>query len=119
MPLGAKLVIGWVIVALVLTFASLFTHMTPAAADVVSIVVQIALLTGLYTQQRAAWRVARWLAGFSIVFGAIFVMLTCFASNTTPAIAASAVATLALASGFFYLLGRDDSRVYFNAPRKA
>jgi hypothetical protein len=59
------------------------------------------------------------LAGLSIVFGAIFVIVACFASNTTFAIAASAVATLALASGLFYLLGRDDSRVYFNAPRKA
>jgi hypothetical protein len=63
MPLGAKFVIGWVMVALVLTVASLFTRTTPAAGDVVSIVVQIALLTGLYTRQRVAWRAARWLAG--------------------------------------------------------
>jgi hypothetical protein len=117
MPLGAKLVIGWVIVALVLTFASLFTRMTPAAADVVSIVVQIALLTGLYTQRHGALRVGSQVSASSSALSSS--CSPCFASNTTPAIAASAVATLALASGFFYLLGRDDSRAYFNAPRKA
>ena len=119
MPLGPKLVTGWVMVVLVLTFASLFTRMTPATGDVVSIVVQIALLAGLYTRQPAAWYAARWLAGLSIVFGVIFVVLACFASNATAGLIAYAVATLALASGFFYLLGRADSRAYFNAPRKA
>jgi hypothetical protein len=119
MPLGPKLVTGWMIVALVLTLASLLTRMTSGTGDVVRIVVQIALLTGLYTRQPAAWYAARWLAGLSIVVSVIFVALACFASNRTAGLVAYALATLAVVSGFFYLLGRSDSRAYFNARRKA
>ena len=119
MPLGAKLVIGCLVLSLFLDVVSLFTATSPLGGDIVSIVIGISLLTGLHTRQRAAWRVARFLAGLGIAFGGLFCIIAAVASNTTFAIAASAVATLAIASGLFYLLGRDDSRDYFNAPRKA
>ena len=92
---------------------SLFGHPSPIGGDVVAIVVQITLLTGLWTRQPAAWYAARLLAGFGIAGGAVGLVVASVASNTTFTIATSLAAAFALSVVLFYLLGRGDSRLYF------
>jgi hypothetical protein len=119
LPAGAKLVIGSLITLLVINAVSLYAHTTPPARDVIAIVVQIALLTGLYNRQVFAWHAARWLTALAIACDAFVLVVAAFTMAAQPVVIGSVLAGLALASGLFYLLGRDDSRAYFNAPRKA
>jgi hypothetical protein len=119
MPASAKLVIGVLITLLVLNMLSVFAHIIPSAGALFAIVVQIALLTGLYARQTVAWYAARWLSGFAVLCDALILMVAFTATGTTAALIWSTISSLALACGLFCLLGRHDSRTYFNAPHKA
>jgi hypothetical protein len=113
MPRGAKFVIGWLIFLAALNFTGLFLHSTLPVANMVALVIQIALLTGLSARQAVAWYVARWLAGLAIVIQIIVLVLVLMASNRSGLMITTALIGLALVSGLFYLLGRHDSKSYF------
>jgi hypothetical protein len=90
--------------------------------DTIGIVTQSAILIGLYTRQTAAWRAARWLAALGAVLLSIALALSApgvmSPHGTKLWVWAVAALQTALAWWFFCLLGRSDSRLYFNAPRK-
>lgn len=118
MPFSVKLVIGTLIVLLLLNVISLFMSF-PAAGGIVAIVVQLALLNGFYNRQRVAWYVARWLSAIAVCCDVVILLIASIASGATLALIISAIASFVPASAFFYLLGRPDSRAYFNASQKA
>ncbi len=120
MPLGPKLVLAVQMIGLALSVFWAFT--LSRVGDTIGIVIQSAILIGLYTQQRAAWRAARWLACLGAVILSIGLALTApgvISPDGTKLWVWGVVALeTALAWWFFSLLGRPDSRAYFNAPRK-
>jgi hypothetical protein len=122
MPFGPKLVLAIQMVSLALTVFWAFALFR--VGDTISIVIQIAVLTGLYTRQRAAWRVARWLSAMGAIIlstGLVITVPSLFlpAHGTKLWVWALVALETALSWFFFSLLGRSDSRAYFNAPRKA
>jgi len=121
MPPGAKLVLAIQMAGLALTVFWAFTLLR--VGDTISIVIQIAILTGLYTRQAAAWRAARWLSAIGAAVLSIGLVLTAPSlispHGTKLWVWAAVVLETALTWFFFSLLGRPDSRAYFNAPRKA
>jgi hypothetical protein len=74
MPLGPKLVLAIQMVGLAFTVFWAFTLIR--VGDTISTVIQVAILTGLYTRQTAAWRAARWLAAIGGVILAVGLVLT-------------------------------------------
>ena len=117
MPLGPKLVFAFLIVGLLSGVFWFFAGATNLG-NMLGIVIDIALLTGLYARSTIAWVTARWLTGLSnILFTIMFVVVVMYSSTKLWMLALLAV-ELALAWLFFALLGRPDSRAYFNAPRK-
>jgi hypothetical protein len=121
MPLGPKLVLAIQMVGLALTVFWAFTLLR--VGDTISIVIQIAILTGLYTQQAAAWRAARWLSAIGAVVLSLGLVLTAPGLMSPHGTKLWVWAVVALETALtwfsFSLLGRPDSRAYFNAPRKA
>jgi hypothetical protein len=122
MPLGPKLVLAIQMIGLAFSVFWAFTLMR--IGDTISIVIQSAILIGLHTRQTVAWMTARWLG----VIGAV--LITIAALITIPSLFdrehgtklwvwSLVAAEAALSWLFFYLLGRPDSRAYFNAPPKA
>lgn len=110
MPLGAKLVIGWIMVFLAISVFWSFARLTTRAGDMIGIVIEIALLTGLYTRQTIAWYCARWMTGFGIVVTSILLLLATFGGTTKSWILGVIATEVALGIIFFQLLGRADSR---------
>jgi hypothetical protein len=55
MPSGPKLVIAFLMVGLVFAVFWFFAGVSARIGDMLGIVVQIALLIGLYTRQSVAW----------------------------------------------------------------
>ena len=78
-----------------------------------------AIFIGLYTRQTVAWMTARWLTAIGAVITSILFVFAAFGGSTELWILAVVALEVALAWLFFWLLGRADSRAYFNAPRKA
>ncbi|GEM_PF-4544392 len=122
MPLGPKLVLTIQMIGLALGVFSAFLRLS--VADTVGIVIQSAILIGLFTRQTVAWLTARWLTAIGAVvvtIGVVITMPSLFAQeHGTKFWVWSMVAAEAILSWvFFSLLGRPDSRAYFNAPRKA
>lgn len=121
MPLGPKLVLAIQMIGLAFSLFWAFTLLR--VGDTIGIVIQSAILTGLYTRQTAAWRAARWLAAIGAVILSIGLVLTApglmSPHGTKLWVWAVVALETALAWWFFSLLGRSDSRAYFNAPRKA
>jgi len=62
---------------------------------------------------------ARWLTAIGAVITSILFVFAAFGGSTELWILAVVALEVALAWLFFWLLGRADSRAYFNAPRKA
>jgi hypothetical protein len=120
MPLLPKLVLATLTVGLALTVTLTFAQLD--IGRTVGIVLQSAILIGLYTQQTAAWLAARWLAGIAAVVLTIGLALTApsFMSGETRIWMWAVVTALSAATwALFALLGCRDSRTYFHAPRKA
>lgn len=121
MPLGPKLVLAIQMIGLALTVFWAFTLLR--VGDTISIVIQSAIFIGLYTRQTAAWLAARWLTAIGAVIlsvGLVFTTPGLMSPHGTKLWVWALVAfQTALAWWFFFLLGRPDSRAYFNAPRKA
>lgn len=117
MPLGPKLVFAFLIVGLLTGLFWFFAGAT-SLGHVLGIVIDIALLIGLYTRQTVAWVTARWLTAIAIAFLSIIFVLVVMAGSTKLWVVAWFGLQLALEWFFFAVLGRADSRAYFNAPRK-
>jgi hypothetical protein len=122
MPLGPKLVFTIQMIGLALAVFWAFARLS--VADTAGIVIQSAILIGLYTRQTGAWLAARWLTIIGAVLVTIVVMLTIPSlfgreHGTKPWVWVVLVFEAILSWLFFFFLGRPDSRVYFNAPRKA
>jgi hypothetical protein len=121
MPLGPKLVLAIQMIGLAFGVFWAFTLLR--VGDTIGIVIQSAILIGLYTRQTIAWMTARWLAVIGAVVLSLAVMITIpslFAQEhgTKLWVWGILVFQASLAWLFFSLLGRPDSRTYFNAPRK-
>jgi hypothetical protein len=119
MPLGPKLVLGLLIIGLASAVFWLFARMSVGLGDMLGITIQIALLVGLYTRQRVAWLTARWFTAIGATIMSILFVWVVMAGTTRLGILAIVALDITLAWLFFALLGRPDSRAYFNAPRKA
>jgi len=120
MPLLPKLVLATLTAGLALTVTLTFAQLD--IGRTVGIVLQSAILIGLYTRQTAAWLAARWLAVIAAVVLTIGLALTApsvFSGETKIWIWALVAVQSATAWAFFALLGCRDSRTYFHAPRKA
>jgi len=118
MPLGPKLVLAFLMIGLASAVFWLFLRVSVGLGDMLVIVVQIALLAGLYTRQTIAWVTARWLSAIGATIVSILFVRVAMAGSTKPWILAIIALDIALAWVLFVLLGRPDSRAYFNAPRK-
>jgi hypothetical protein len=119
MPLGPKLVFALLIVGLASGMFWFFLGLNTKIGHVLGIVIDIALLTGLYTRQTVAWFTARWLTAIGASIMSVAFVLVVMSGTTKFWILAIVAIELALSWWFFALLGRADSRTYFNAPRKA
>ena len=122
MPLGPKLVLAIQMIGLASSVFWAFTLLR--VGDTIGIVIQSAILIGLYTRQTVAWMTARWLTAIGAV------LITIAVAVTIPSLFEPEHGTKFWVWGilaveaiwawlFFGLLGRSDSRAYFNAPRKA
>jgi hypothetical protein len=116
MPLGPKLVLAIQMIGLVLSVFWAFTLFS--VSDTISIVIQSAVLIGLYTRQTVAWVTARWLTAIGATITSIFFLWVVMAGTTKFWILAIVAFEITLSWVFFALLGRPDSRAFFNAPRK-
>jgi hypothetical protein len=121
MPLGPKLVLAIQMIGLAFGVFWAFTLMR--VGDTIGIVIQSAILIGLYTRQTIAWMTARWLTGIGAVllsFAVVISVPSLFAQEHGTKLWVWGVLGFeaGLAWSFFCLLGRSDSRAYFNAPRK-
>ena len=117
MPLGPKLVFAFLMVGLLTGLFWFFAGATNLG-HVLGIVIDIALITGLYTRSTVAWVTARWLTGLSNILVTIMFVVVVMFSATKLWVLALVALELTLAWLFFALLGRADSRAYFNAPRR-
>ena len=118
-PLGPKLVLALLMIGLVLAVVGMFVRLSVRFADMFGIVMQIAFLIGLYTRQPIAWITARWFTALAAAIMSVLFVLVVMSGTTKLWILCIAGLDIALAWVFFALLGRRDSRAYFNAPRKA
>ena len=119
MPLGPKLVFAFLLVGLASSVFWLFVRVAMGSANMLGIVIQIALLIGLYTRQTVAWATARWLTALGASITSIMFLLVVMSGATKFWVLALVAFEIVLSWVFFALLGRADSRVFFNAPRKA
>jgi hypothetical protein len=119
MPVGPKLVLAFLTVGLAFAVFWSFARMSVRPSDMLGIVIQIALLIGLYTRRTVAWVTARWLTVIGAAITSIFFVWVVMAGTTRVWILAVVALDITLAWVFFALLGRPDSRAYFNAPGKA
>jgi hypothetical protein len=120
MPLLPKLVLATLTIGLALTVTLAFAQLD--VGRTVGIVLQSAILIGLYTQQTAAWLAARWLTLIAAVVLTVGLALTApsvFYGETRMWMWAVVAVQSATAWVLFGLLGCRDSRAYFHAPRKA
>ncbi len=117
-PLGPKLVLAILMIGLVLAVVGMFARLSARVGDMFGIVIQIALFIGLYTRQPFAWITARWFTVLGAGIMSIFFVLVVMSGTTKFWILCVVGLDIALAWIFFMLLGRSDSRAYFNAPRK-
>ena len=117
MPLGPKLVLAIQMIGLAFSVFWAFTLLR--VGDTIGIVIQSAILIGLYTRQTVAWVTARWLTAIGAVIMSVLLVLTAISGATKLWILAIVALETVLTWVFFSLLGRPDSRAYFNAPRKA
>ena len=120
MPLGPKLVLAMQSISLAL---NLFLGCArPSARDGIVIALQSTLVIGLYSRQTAAWLAARWLAAIGVGLALfLLVFLLPFIGDRQQFWLNWAYLAFqtALTWVFFFLLGRSDSRAYFNAPQRA
>jgi hypothetical protein len=117
MPLGPKLVLAIQIIGLAFSVFWAFTLVR--VGDTIGIVIQSAILIGLYTRQTIAWVTARWLTAIGAAIMSVLVVLTAIGGTTKLWIWAIVALQTVLTWFVFSLLGRPDSRAYFNAPRKS
>jgi len=117
MPLGPKLVLAIQMIGLALTVFWAFARLN--VGDTLGIVIQSAILIGLYTRQTVAWLTARWLTAIGAVVMSVLLVLAAIGGATKLWVWALVALETALTWLFFSLLGRPDSRAYFNAPHKA
>ena len=117
MPLGPKLVLAIQMIGLALSVFLAFALLR--VGDTLGIVIQSAILMGLYTRQTVAWMTARWLTAIGAAITSILFVWVVMAGTTKLWILVIVALEITLAWVFFALLGRPDSRAYFNAPRKA
>jgi hypothetical protein len=117
MPLGPKLVLAIQTIGLAFSLFWAFTLLR--VGDTIGIVIQSAILIGLYTRQTIAWMTARWFTAIGAVIMSVVLVFTAIGGATKVWIWAIVAFQTVLTWFFFSLLGRPDSRAYFNAPRKA
>ena len=117
MPLGPKLVLAIQIVGLAASVFWAFTLLR--IGDTIGIVIESAILIGLYTRQTVAWVTARWLTAIGASIGSLVLVLVVVSGTTRLSILAIFAFQIVVAWVFFALLGRPESRVYFHAPRRA
>ena len=118
MPLGPKLVIAMLMIGLVSAVIVMFARLSVRVGDTFGIVIQIAFLIGLYTRQPVAWITARWFTGLGIAIMSVLFVLAVMGGATKFWILCLFALQITLSWIFFALLGRPDSRAYFNTPRK-
>jgi len=117
MPLGPKLVLAIQMIGLAFSVFWAFTLFR--VGDTVGIVIQSAILIGLYTRQTVAWITARWLTAIGATVISLLFVLVVMSGTTKFWVLAIVAFQIILTWAFFSLLGRSDSRAYFHAPRKA
>jgi hypothetical protein len=118
MPIGPKLVLAFLMIGLAFGVFWLFARLSVHLGDMLGIVIQIALLIGLYTRQTIAWITARWFTAIGAAIMSVIFVFVVISGATKLWILAMMGLQITLAWVFFALLGRPDSRAYFNAPRK-
>jgi hypothetical protein len=121
MPLGPKLVLALQSLSLALNVLAGFSR--PSTRAAIIIVIQSVIVGGLYRRQTAAWLAARWMSAIGValaLFLLVFLLIIPFSGSRHQFRAFWIY--LALETTFvavvLFLLGRADSRAYFNAPRK-
>ena len=112
MPFGPKLVLALLMTELLLAVVTMF-------ARLFGIVIQIALLIGLYTRQPVAWITVRWITALGAAIMSVPFVLVMMSGTTKLWLLCIVALQIMLAWIFFALPGRPDSRAYFHAPRKA
>ncbi len=122
MPLGPKLVLSLLSVSLALNV--FFGFARPSTREAVVIALQSAIVIGLYARQTVAWLAVRWLSAIAVglaLFLLVLLLILPFTGERQQfwTYWAYLAFQTALVWVLFFLLGRTDSRVYFNAPRKA
>jgi hypothetical protein len=116
MPLGPKLVLSIQMISLAFTVFWAFALLR--IVDTIPIVIQSAVLIGLYTREPIAWVTARWITALGAVATSILFVFAAVGGATKLWILAVVALELVLSWTFFSLLGRPDSRAYFHGPRK-
>jgi hypothetical protein len=76
MPLGPKLVLAMQMIGLAFSVFWAFTLVR--VGDTIGIVIQSAILIGLYTRQTVAWATARWFTAIGAVIASILFVLAAF-----------------------------------------
>src|SRR3954453_19356344 len=117
MPRGPKLVLTIQLIGL--AFAVFWAFARLNAAGSIGIVIQSAIFIGLYTRQTVAWMTARWLSAIGAALMTIAVIIafpSLFAGEHGLQLWVWGVLVVngSLDWFFFCLLGRADSRLYFN-----
>jgi hypothetical protein len=100
MPLGPKLVLAIQMIGLAFSVFWAFTLLR--VGDTIAIVIQSAILIGLYTRQTVAWMTARWLTAIGAVIMSVLVVLTAIGGATKLWIWAVVALETALAWIFFF-----------------
>jgi hypothetical protein len=116
-PLGPKLVLAIQMISL--AFLVFWAFVLQRIVDTIPIVIQSAILIGLYTREPVAWVTARWVTALGAAATSILFIYAAVSGATKAGILPLVAFEIVLAWTFFALLGRPDSRAYFHGPRKA
>jgi hypothetical protein len=119
MPLSVKLIICALLIGVGSNAWSVFVtaSIDQFELHVVRAIVQAFLAIGFYYGNDIAWQCARVLLAIGIFFGAIsmIILRPIWAAHDLKA--AEDVANLALTCALLYLVGREDTRRYFDAKQ--
>src|ERR1044072_9919332 len=116
MPIGPKLVLAIQMIGLALSVFWAFTLLR--VGNAIGFVIESAIFIGLSTRQTVAWVTARWLTAIGGVALLVLLLFTALSGQTKLSVWALVALQNVLTWLFFFLLGRPDSRAYFNAPQK-
>ncbi len=103
MPLGPKLVLAIQMIGLAFSVFWAFTLLR--VGDSLAIVIQSAILIGLYTRQTIAWVTARWLTAIGAVITSILLVVTMLGGATKLWILGVVASEVVLTWLFFHCSG--------------